>query len=119
MYVIINSSTWNTEGTAWPSIHTCTHPIMSTGAQLVLIDHKLHHFSMACFSCMVEHCVTIDVSAVEQRLHHWSQVLKCADMATLCSQVKSILSNLKERNAYRRHIRTYSKYDRYIHTLHI
>ena len=72
-----------------------THLGMRNGVQLVLIDHKLHHCSMACLSCTVEHGVTIDVSAVEQRLHLESQVLKSADMATLCSQVKSIPSNLR------------------------
>ena len=67
-----------------------THLVMRIGVQLVVIDHKLHHCSMACLSCTVQHGVTIDVSAVEQRLHLGSQVKKSADMATLCSQVKSI-----------------------------
>ena len=64
------------------------------GVQLVLIDHKLHHCSMACPSCTVQHCVTMDVSDVEQRLHLGSQGLKSADMATHCSQVESIPSIL-------------------------
>ena len=74
-----------------------THLVTSIGVQLVLIDHKLHHCSMTCISCTVQHGVTIDVSAVEHRLHLGSQVLKSADMATLCSQVESIPSNLRNK----------------------
>ena len=76
------------------------HLAMSSGVQLVHINGQLHHFSMTVPSCPVQHGETIVVSTVVQRLHLGSHVLDSADMATLCSQVESILSILQKLNAY-------------------
>ena len=76
-----------------------THLGMRIGVQLVLIDDNPHQFSMAFLSCQVQHGETEVLSAVEQGLHFGREVLDSADMATLCSQVESIISVLQNRNA--------------------
>ena len=75
-----------------------THLGTSSGVQIVVVDQKLNHFSMAFLSCKVQHGEPEVASALEQRLHLWCKVLNTADMATICSPVESILSMLHEGN---------------------
>ena len=73
-----------------------THLGTRIGVQLVVINGNPHHFSMAELSCIVQHGETEVTCAVEQGLHLRHEVLDSADMATLCSQVESIMSILHE-----------------------
>ena len=84
-----------------------THLGTSSGVQIVVIDQKLNHFSMAFSSCQVQHGELVVVSAVEQRLHLRCKVLNSADTAIPCSPVESIPSLLKQGNT-KEHVRTSS-----------
>ena len=76
------------EGIPTGLVHT--HLVTGSGVQLVLINDKLHHFSMAVPSCPVDHGVAIIVSAMQQGLHFRGEVADDIDMATRCSKVQGI-----------------------------
>ena len=51
---------------------------------------------MSFLSCVVDHVVSVIISAMEQRFHSGGQVFDRFDLATRCSIVQGILSSLQK-----------------------
>ena len=78
-----------------------THLVTSSGVQLELINCKLHNFSLACQSCLMQHSPSKVVSVVEQKWNLPRKIDDGVSMATLCSIVQGIAPILQKWNAYR------------------